>query len=88
MEEDKLNLERQDAHGKIKAIFEKRTQLYKRYPKEDSLTELERLMLSNRQEWQMSHFLGLKEHEDITNKLSDPIQHVYQLKKAAAGYCH
>jgi hypothetical protein len=43
MEEDKLNLEQQDAHGKMKAVFEKRIQLYKRYLKEDGLRELERI---------------------------------------------
>ena len=38
-------------------------------------------MLSNKKEWQLSHLLGLIEHADITNKLSDLTQRIYQLEK-------
>jgi hypothetical protein len=83
-EDDKLDLELENAHGdyeETKGVLEKRIQLYKGLLKEDSLTELERLMLSNKKEWQLSHLLGLIEHADITNKLSDLTQRIYQLEK-------
>ena len=72
--EDKLNLEQENSdgdYGKMKAVFEKRIQLYLNYLTEDDLTELERLMISNKKEWQMAHLLGLIEHENIINKLSE-----------------
>ncbi|MGH9995076.1 MAG: hypothetical protein ACRD4J_07565 [Nitrososphaeraceae archaeon] len=50
-EEDKLNLEQENSNGdyeKMKAVFEKRIKLYLRYLTEDDLTDLERLMLSNK----------------------------------------
>jgi hypothetical protein len=51
--EDRLNQELENAHGEYeqtKAILEKKIQLYNRYQKEDDITEVERLMVSNRQE--------------------------------------
>jgi hypothetical protein len=71
--EDKFNLEQENSNGdysKMKAVYEKRIQQYLRYLQEDDLTELERLMLSNKREWQMSHLLGLIENEDMVNKLN------------------
>jgi hypothetical protein len=53
---------------KMKAVFEKRIQLYLRFQSEDGTTELERLMLSNKREWQMAHLLGLIEHEAQNTK--------------------
>ena len=58
MEEDKLNQEQEDSQGefiKMKSLFEKRIQLYKRFLKEDSLTDLDRLGLENKKEWQIFH---------------------------------
>lgn len=55
--------------------------LYKRLLKEGSLTELERLMLSNKKGMANVAFLGLIEHEDMTNKISELTRRVYQLKK-------
>jgi hypothetical protein len=46
VEDDKLNLELEESHGdyeKMRLIFEKRIDLYKRFLKEESLTELDRL---------------------------------------------
>jgi shikimate kinase len=57
-EEDKLNLELEESHGdyeKMKMVFEKRIDLYKRFLKEESLTEVDRLRLENKKEWTMSH---------------------------------
>lgn len=57
-EEDKLNLELEESHGdyeKMKVVFEKRIDLYKRFLKEESLTEVDRLRLENKKEWTMSH---------------------------------
>jgi hypothetical protein len=79
--------EQENSNGdylKMKAVFEKRIQLYLKYLAEDDLTELERLMLSNKREWQMSHLLGLIEHEDVTNKLSDLTKRIYRLEKKTA----
>ena len=62
-EEDRLDQELEDSHGeykKMKAGFEKKIQLYKRYlKKQEGLTELDRLMLSNKKEWSMSHYRSL-----------------------------
>ena len=85
-EEDKLNLEQENSNGdyeKMKAVFEKRIKLYLRYLTEDDLTDLERLMLSNKKEWQMAHLLGLIEHEDMITKISDLTRRVYRLEKSA-----
>lgn len=85
--EDELNLEQENSNGeyqKIKAVFEKRIKLYLRYLSEDNLTELERLMLSNKREWQMSHLLGLIEHEENTNKFSEITKRLYTLERKMA----
>jgi hypothetical protein len=66
----------------MKAVYEKRIQLYLRYLQEDDLTELERLMLSNKREWQMSHLLGLIENEDMVNKLSGLTKRIRRLEEA------
>ena len=83
-EEDKLNLKQENSNGdfeKMKAVFEKRIQLYLKYLTEDDLTELDRLRLENKKEWQMAHLLGLIEHEDMTNKISKLTTRVYELEK-------
>jgi hypothetical protein len=83
--EDKFNLEQENSNGdysKMKAVYEKRIQLYLRYLQEDDLTELERLMLSNKREWQMSHLLGLIENEDMVNKLSGLTKRIRRLEEA------
>jgi hypothetical protein len=85
IQEDKLNLEQENSNGdyiKMKIVFQKRIQLYNRYLTQVDLTELERLILSNRQEWQMSHLLGLIKHEDVTNKLSELTKRIQRLEEA------
>jgi hypothetical protein len=80
--EDKFNLEQENSNGdysKMKAVYEKRIQLYLQ---EDNLTELEKLMLSNKREWQMSHLLGLIEKEDMVNKLSGLTKRIRRLEEA------
>ncbi|MGH9983140.1 MAG: hypothetical protein ACRD8W_04195 [Nitrososphaeraceae archaeon] len=82
--EDRLNLELENAHGEFgntKAVLQKRIDLYGRYEMEDDITELERLMLSNKREWNMAHLLGLIEHEDMINKISELAKRVYELEK-------
>ena len=67
VEEDKLNLELEESHGdykKMRLIFEKRIDLYKRFLKEESLTELDRLRLENKRERTMSHLLVLIEKKE------------------------
>ena len=58
----------------MKAVFEKRIQLYKRYLEENGLTKLDRIILENKKQWQMRHLRGLIEHEESINKLSDPTE--------------
>lgn len=78
VEEDKFNLELEESHGvyeKMRLIFEKRIDLYKRFLKEESLTELDRLRLENKREWTMSHLLNLIIEKELTKR-------VYRLEKA------
>jgi hypothetical protein len=83
-EEDRLDREQENTHGvyhEMEAIFEKKIQLYKRYLRKEGLTDLDRLRLENKKEWQMSHLLRLIEHEDVVSKISELIKRVYRLEK-------
>jgi hypothetical protein len=59
-EEVTLDQELEDSHGefdKMKMVFEKKIQLYGRYlNKQEGLTDVDRLMLSNKKEWSMTHY--------------------------------
>ena len=84
VEEDRLNQEQEDSHGeyeKMKLVFEKKIDLYKLYLKKEGLTELDRLRLENKKEWQMSHLLSLIMHENTTNKFSEITKRIYRLEK-------
>jgi hypothetical protein len=73
VEEDRLDQEQKDSGGeykKMKLVFEKKVDLYKRFLKKEGLTELDRLRLENKKEWIMSHLLSLIEHGDIISKFS------------------
>ena len=86
-EDDRLNQELEDSHGtyeKMKAVFEKRIQLYNRYLKRDSLTELDRIRLENKKEWTMSHLLLLIMKEESINKFSELTKRIYRLEKKTA----
>ena len=83
-EEDKLNQELEESHGNyeiMKAVFENRIDLYKQFLKEESPTELDKLRLENKKEWQMRHLLRLIEHEESINRLSDLTERIYRLEK-------
>jgi hypothetical protein len=70
-EEDRLDLELEESKGdydKMKLTLERKIDLYKRFLKKDSLTELDRLMLENKKEWQMSHLLSLMINAETTEK--------------------
>jgi hypothetical protein len=85
-EEDKLNQELEESHGNyqiMKVVFEKRIDLFKRFLKQEDLTDLDRLMLENKREWNMSHLLSLIINEETTIKIRDLTKHVYRLEKAA-----
>jgi hypothetical protein len=70
----------------MKAVFEKKIQLYKRYlKKQEGLTELDRLMLSNKKEWSMLHLLSFIMHDETTNKFSELTKRIYRLEKKTAG---
>jgi len=84
-EEDKLNLELEESHGNyeiMKVVFEKRIDLFNRFLKEESLSELDRLRLENKREWNMSHLLSLIINEEMTTKIRDLTKRMYQLEKA------
>jgi hypothetical protein len=86
VEEDKLDQEQEDSHGeyaKMKAVFEQKIHLYKRFLMKEGLSELDRLKLENKKEWIMSHLLLLIINEEITTKISDLTKRVYVLEKAA-----
>jgi hypothetical protein len=54
VEEDRLDQEQKDSGGeykKMKLVFEKKVDLYKRFLKNEGLTELDRLRLENKKEW-------------------------------------
>jgi hypothetical protein len=83
-EEDKLNQELEESHGNyevMKAVFEKRIDLYNRFLKKEDLTEMDRLMLENKREWNMLHLLSLLINEETTTKIRDLTKRVYQLEK-------
>ena len=66
VEEDRLNQEQEDSHGeyeKMKLVFEKKIDLYKLYLKKEGLTELDRLRLENKKEWQRIYRLEKKTAE-------------------------
>jgi DNA polymerase elongation subunit (family B) len=86
-EEDRLDQELEDSHGeyeKMKTVFERRIQLYKRFLKKEGLTELDRLRLENKKEWAMSHLLSLIMREETTNKFSELTKRIYRLEKKTA----
>ncbi|MGH9951057.1 MAG: hypothetical protein ACRD5J_05475 [Nitrososphaeraceae archaeon] len=85
-EEDKLNLELEESHGNyeiMKVVFEKRIDLFNRFLKEEGLTDLDRLRLENKKEWNMSHLLSLIINKETTTKIRDLTKRVYRLEKAA-----
>ena len=85
VEEDKLNLELEESHGNyeiMKVVFEKRLDLFSRFLKQESLTDLDRLRLENKKEWNISHLLSLIINEETTIKIRDLTKRVYRLEKA------
>ena len=85
VEEDKLNLELDESHGNyeiMKVVFEKRLDLFSRFLKQESLTDLDGLRLENKKEWNMSHLLSLIINEETTRKIRDLTKRVYRLEKA------
>lgn len=85
VEDDKLNLELEESHGdydKMRLIFEKRIDLYKRFLEEEGLTELDRLRLENKREWTVSHLLNLIIEKELRVRITDLTKRVYRLEKA------
>jgi hypothetical protein len=66
----------------MKVVFEKRIDLFNRFLKQEDLTDLDRLMLENKREWNMSHLLSLTINEETTIKIRDLTKRVYRLEKA------
>lgn len=86
-QQDRLDHVQEESHGefeKMKAVFERKIQFYSRFIKEDDLTDQDRIMLSNKREWIMSHMLLLIMEEENTKKFSELTKRVYELEKKTA----
>lgn len=84
MEDDKLNQELEDSHGdfdKMKLVFEKRIELQNRFLKGDNLSDMDKLTLTNKQEWMMSYLLNLIIEKELRDKIRELTKHVYRLEK-------
>ena len=85
VEDDKLNQELEESHGdfdKMKLVFEKRIELYKRFLKEDDFTDrIDRLTVENKKEWTMSHLLNLIIEKELSGKITDLTQRVFRLEQ-------
>ena len=62
-------------------VFEKRIELYKRYLKKDSLSDIDKLTLTNKKEW-MSRLLNLIIEQELRERITDLTKRVYRLEKA------
>jgi hypothetical protein len=76
--------ESQGDYNKMKVVFEKRIKLYNSYLSREGLSELDRLMLSNKKEWTMSHLLSLIMKEETVDKFSELTKRIYRLEKKTA----
>lgn len=65
----------------MKLVFEKRIELYKRFLKKDSLSDIDKLTLTNRKEW-MSRLLNLVIEQELRERITDLTKRVYRLEKA------
>ena len=63
-------------------VFEKRIELYKRYVKKDSLSDIDKLTLTNKKEWMMSRLLNLVIEQELRERITDLTKRVYRLEKA------
>jgi len=62
----------------MKLVFEKRIELYKRYFKKDSLSDIDKFTLTNRKEW-MSRLLNLVIEQELRERITDLTKRVYTL---------
>jgi hypothetical protein len=65
----------------MRLVFEKRIELYKRYLKKDSLSDIDKLTLTNKKEW-MSRLLNLVIEQELRERITDLTKRVYRLEKA------
>jgi hypothetical protein len=65
----------------MKLVFEKRIELYKRYLKKDSLSDIDKLTLTNKKEW-MSRLLNLVIEQELRERITDLTKRVYRLEEA------
>jgi hypothetical protein len=66
----------------MKLVFEKRIELYKRYVKKDSLSDIDKLTLTNKKEWMMSRLLNLVIEQELRERITDLTKRVYRLEEA------
>ena len=64
----------------MKLVFEKRIELYKRYLKKDSLSDTDKLTLTNRKEW-MSRLLNLVIEQELRERITKLTKRVYTLRR-------
>ncbi|MGC2308193.1 MAG: hypothetical protein WA461_07305 [Nitrososphaeraceae archaeon] len=62
----------------MKLVFEKRIELYKRYLKKDSLSDIDKFTLTNKKEW-MSRLLNLVIEQELRERITDLTKRVYTL---------
>lgn len=67
----------------MKLVFEKRIDLYNRFLKEAELSDMDKLTLTNKKEWTMSHLLNLIIEQELRDKIIDLTKRIYRLEKAA-----
>ena len=85
VEDDKLNQELEESHGdfdKMKLVFEKRIELQNRFLKGDNLSDMDKLTLTNKKEWTMSHLLNLIVEKELRDRITDLTKRVYRLEQA------
>jgi hypothetical protein len=84
VKDNKLNQELEDSHGdfdKLKLVFEKLVDLYKLYLKKDGISDMDKLTLTNKKEWTMSHLLNLIIEKELRDKIRELTKRVYRLEQ-------
>lgn len=84
VEDEKLNIELEELHGdfdKMKLVFEKKIDFYHRFLKEDNLSEMDKLTLTNKKEWTMSHLLNLIIEKELRDRIRELNKRLYRLEQ-------
>jgi hypothetical protein len=82
-EDDKLNQELEDSHrdpNRMKVALEKEINLYKRFLKQDDLSDLNRISLKIKREWALCHPLILIMQKETSKKIAELTKRVHRLE--------